>query len=156
LFGGHRCHGCTGTACTGSSCHGCRGGLFHRNRCHGCHGAVVCSGAVGCCGGVVVPGGPGGGPEKIKDMPKEKKVSAPATILVRLPAGATLRVDGTATSQTSEQRTLVTPALSTSETFVYTLEAELNGQVQTQDILVRGGQTTQAQFNFTTGAVAAR
>src|SRR5207237_1205621 len=145
----------------------CRGGLFGGgHRCHGrCHGGAVCSGCygsvgVGCCGGVggpVMGPGPGGPPpEKIKDMPKEKKVSAPANIQVRLPAGAILRVDGNPTSSTSELRTLLTPALCVNDMFVYILEAEMNGQVQTQQIMVRGGQTTEAQFNFATEGVATR
>jgi uncharacterized protein (TIGR03000 family) len=143
------CHGAV--ACTGS-CHG--GGLFAKmrdRRCHGCTGAVACYGSAGCSGTIVVPGSPGMNPETPKTPPKviPKSVSvAPATIVVSLPAGATLTVDGTPTSSTAAQRVLLTPALDMGTTYVYTLQAQLNGQVQSQDIQVRAGETTQAEFSF--------
>ena len=149
LFRGHGCHGggyCNGGGCYGGGCYG--GG-------YGC-----CGGGYGCCGGggvIVTPMTPGGvAPEKIKDMPKEKKTSAPATIEVRLPAGATLLVDGAPTKSTSAVRTLITPALSVNDTFVYTLQAEMDGDVQTQTITVRGGQTTEVQFDMATQGVVSR
>ena len=153
FHGGGGCHG-GGWACNGGGCHGCRGGggLFHGGG--GCHG-----GGYGCCGGgvIVTPMTPGGvAPEKIKDLPKEKKTSAPATIEVRLPAGATLLVDGAPTKSTSAVRTLITPALSVNDTFVYTLQAEMDGDVQTQTITVRGGQTTEVQFDMATQGVVSR
>jgi uncharacterized protein (TIGR03000 family) len=147
---GHRAAGCTG------SCHG--GGLFSRmrSRCHGSsygctgYGAVGCTGGAGCTGGVIVaPHHPGAETPKVMPKEEKKKTSiAPATIVVSLPADATLTVDGAKTSSTSAQRTLVTPALDTDSTYVYTLQAQVNGQTQTQQIQVRGGQVTQAQFSF--------
>jgi uncharacterized protein (TIGR03000 family) len=153
---GHGCHGgvvaCTG--CTGS----CHGGLFsrHRSRCHGCHGCtgvVVCTGytgCTGCYGGVIVAPV---GPEVPKVMPKKVGSLAPATIVVSLPANATLTVDGTPTTSTSAQRTLVTPALEDG-TYVYTLRAQFEGQTQTQDVQVRAGQISQAQFSFPQAVVS--
>jgi uncharacterized protein (TIGR03000 family) len=86
-------------------------------------------------------------------LPKKKEtVSAPATIVVSLPNDARLTVDGNATSSTSERRTLVTPVLQMGQDYVYTLSAEFvsNGQTltQTQQVTVRGGQTSTVQFNF--------
>ena len=156
----HGCHSSCHSSCS-SACHGCHGGgLFSRlrNRCHGCNGchAAVCSG----CNGSAAPA------EKVKVMPKEKgkneEVSnaAPATIVVTLPADARLIVDGNATRSTAERRTFVTPALENGESYVYTLRAEfvVDGQtaVQTQDVTVRGGQTTQVSFNFASQGVASR
>jgi len=98
-------------------------------------------------------------------MPKEKgkqeEVSiAPATIVVSLPADARLTVDGNATRSTSDRRTFVTPALESGETYMYTLRAEVvvDGQasVQTQEVAVRAGQTTDVTFNFTSQGVASR
>ena len=176
LFAGHRsrCHGGGGYACNG----GCRGGWFGGGGCHGCrggygygctggygygccggygYGGAGYGGCAGCCGGVIITPGTGTPPvEKIKQMPKEKKVSAPATILVFLPASAKLRVDGNPTTSVSAQRTLITPALDLDSSFTYTLQAELDGQMQTQQIVVRGGQTTEARFTFEAQGVANR
>jgi uncharacterized protein (TIGR03000 family) len=153
----HRCHGtyacsgsaCHGTyACSGSACTGsCHGGLFSRlkSRCHGCTGTYACTGSA-CTGGTpVVPMTPETPKTPPKVVPKSVSV-APATIIVSIPAGATLTVDGTPTTSTSAQRVLVTPALDMGSTYVYTLVARINGQVQTQDIQVRAGETTQVNF----------
>lgn len=101
-------------------------------------------------------------------MPKEEKkksneeasTNAPATIVVTLPAEAKLMVDGNATRSTSDRRTFTTPALEAGETFVYSLRAEIvvNGEVavQTQDVTVRSGETTQVSFTFASQGVASR
>lgn len=164
LFSGHGCHGCNGgcngchavSTCNGG-CHGCHGGLFHRHR---CCGEVVCA----CSGAVVAPEG---GPEKVgpgekKAMPKKgtEEVSTPATVVVNLPADATLTVDGNATRSASERRVFVSPPLATGSSYVYTLRADItrDGQVstQTQNVTVRGGQTTNVSFNFASQGVASR
>ena len=78
------CH----SACSG--CHGSRGGLFHRRNCHGsescyCSGTVV----VPACSGCTAPAPVKPMPEPIKEAPKQKTaISAPATIVVSLPAEA--------------------------------------------------------------------
>jgi len=128
--GGHGCHGCSGSVCSGYGCSGYSG--------YGCSG-------YGCGGTIVVPGTMT--PPKVVTPPKEE-VSAPATIVVTLPADAKLTVDGAPTTSTSGQRTLITPALSVGMTYVYTLQAEVNGKVQSQQVQVRGGQISQAQFSF--------
>jgi uncharacterized protein (TIGR03000 family) len=187
-FGRHRCHGCAAecsgpvvVGCTApvgcsapvdcsSSCHA-RHGLFSRlgHRKHRCHGDAVCSAPVACCGGAVIVAPPGPGPAP-KAMPGEpipppapKKTTrsfAPATILVSLPTGARLSVDGTPTSSTAEYRSLVTPALEVGATYVYTLRAEMvdNGQTvtQTRIVNVRGGTTSAVHFNFSSQNVASR
>jgi uncharacterized protein (TIGR03000 family) len=94
--------------------------------------------------------------------PKKGSVSlyVPATIVVSLPAGANLIVDGTPTTSTSERRTFITPELETGVTYVYNMRAELvrDGQtvVQTQEVNVRGGETSTVQFQFSNQGVASR
>jgi uncharacterized protein (TIGR03000 family) len=180
LFGnrGHGCsasHGCT-TTVVAHSCarsHGCSASCHSRHsrrgchsRGHGCSVSYGCTTSVGCTGGVIVV------PEK-KKMPKtgepipppkdEKKktpISAPATIVVSLPADARLTVDGAPTNSGSDRRTLFTPELEFGATYVYTMRAEVirdgRTQVQTQDVTVRGGETSAVQFQFSNQAVASR
>jgi uncharacterized protein (TIGR03000 family) len=161
-----RGHGCSSSChgglfsrlhnrCNGGGCHGCNGG--------GCHG---CAGSAGCaCSGTVVPGG--ATPEKVKVMPKEERKkneeasnNSAATIVVSLPADARLTVDGNATRSTSDRRTFVTPALESGMTYVYTLRAEVvvDGQtsVQTQDVTVKSGETSNVTFTFVPQGVASR
>jgi len=155
LFGGRACHG---------------GGLFagHRNACHGCSGYTGCCGTVivapACCGGIVVPVKPG---EKL-DMPKEKKgkedeVSAPATIVLSVPADAQVSIDGVLTTSTSATRTFVTPELDPAKAFVYTLSAQIvrGGQTLTvsEKVSVQAGEETRINFGteqFTTLTVAGK
>jgi uncharacterized protein (TIGR03000 family) len=177
------CHG-GHAVINGGGCHGGHGVVINGGGCHGGHGVVIDGGA-GCTGGGVIvnpvphhgpvgpgtPVGPGPGVEQPKVMPKvEPKTTnpnpkqvqnvAPATIIVSLPAEAKLTVDGNPTTSTSARRTLITPALETANSYVYTLRAELvrDGQTlsETQQITVRGGQTTEVPFNFTSQGVASR
>jgi uncharacterized protein (TIGR03000 family) len=154
LFG-NRCHGCT-------SSHGCHGGgLFSRRGCHGCSASYGCS--HGCSSGctIVVPEKKVM-PKKGEDIPPPKKtsLSAPATIVVSLPADARLTVDGAPTNSTSDRRTLVTPELEFGATYVYTMRAEIvrDGRTlaETQDVTVRGGETSAIQFQFSNQTVASR
>jgi len=182
LFSRHgRCNGCNGggchavshgcsSSCNGgghgchrSSCNGCHGGgLFsrHRNRCHGCnggcnggcHGGAVCAGSACTGGGVII--------EEKKAMPKEKKgqeeVSAPATIVVTLPADAELTFDGNATTSTSTRRVFTTPAIETGADYTYTLRARVGEATQSRNVTVRGGATTNVSFTFEAQGVASR
>ena len=168
------CHGCSvcsySTGCSYSSCHGGHG-LFNRGHgCSSCHharrGHHRCSGCYsscysGCYGGVCSGGVYPVLPAPTKEMPKKSSATnAPATIVVSLPADARLVVDGSATSSTSENRTLVTPALEFGSTYVYTMQASIvrDGQTvtQTQEVTVRGGEVFNINFSFPTQAVASR
>jgi uncharacterized protein (TIGR03000 family) len=174
--GGYYSGGCYGSGY--GSGYGCTGGsVIYGGGCSGGYGS-----GYGCTGGVIYgqpsygqPYGQPGGygtpvqPEQPKVMPKvepktggTKKVeaSAPATIVVSLPAGARLTVDGVPTRSTAAVRTLVTPALETGASYVYTLRAEV-GQgnetvAQTRQVNVRAGETTQVPFTFTSTGVASR
>jgi uncharacterized protein (TIGR03000 family) len=94
-------------------------------------------------------------------MPTTPKTSlpTPATIVVNLPADARLTVDGNSTTSTSDRRVLVTPALAQGE-YVYVLTAEVvrNGQtiVETQNVTVLPGQTTEVPFTFNSESVVSR
>lgn len=98
--------------------------------------------------------------EKI-DLPKKTgSLDIPATIIVSLPADARLTVDGASTSSTSDRRILVTPVLENGSTYVYTMQAEVvrdgRTMTQTQQVTVRGGETSSVQFNFASEGVASR
>jgi uncharacterized protein (TIGR03000 family) len=86
-------------------------------------------------------------------------VAAPANLVVNMPAGAKLTIDGYITSQTSSTRYLVTPDLPAGKEFTYTLVAEAmqDGQLvqQRQTVTVRAGQTTPVTFTFGTTATSA-
>lgn len=172
LFGNrcsHSCsssHGCTTTvvaSCSHSCSHSCRGGgLFARLRDRRCHGCSVSHGCTSGCTTVVVPEKKAM-PKTPEAVPAPKKTTlsaVPATIIVSLPADARLIVDGAPTNSTSDRRTLVTPALEVGSTFVYTMQAEVvrDGRTvaQTQEVTVRGGETSTVRFQFSTQTVASR
>jgi uncharacterized protein (TIGR03000 family) len=78
--------------------------------------------------------------------------SAAATIVVRLPADATLTVDDAATRSTGSLRTFVSPPLDSGKEYSYTLRAEemRDGKkaVRKRDVKVRAGQTSEVNFDF--------
>jgi uncharacterized protein (TIGR03000 family) len=162
-------------------CHSCHGGMFRGHGGHGCHGGCyggcygggysACYGG-GCYGGGCYGGGCYGGtvvPSGVKPMvepigpgkpAKDEPVAAPANIVVTLPAGAKLTIDGYVSTQTSATRVLVTPVLQPNQEFVYTLVAETteNGQPVrlSQQVMVRAGATTPVSFTFGKGVTASR
>jgi uncharacterized protein (TIGR03000 family) len=88
-------------------------------------------------------------------VPSPKKgvmLPTPGTIVVTLPEGARLTVDGYVTQQTSAQRRLVTPAIAPGQEFTYNLVAETtqNGETvsQARSVTVRGGQQSAVNFTF--------
>jgi len=119
-----------------------------------------------CSGGKVImeekkklPGGEKKG-EELKKPKGGVQAAVPATIIVSLPTDARLTVDGAPTNSVAERRTLVTPELEVGSTYVYTLRAEIvrDGriEVQTQDVNVRGGETSTVAFQFSNQGVASR
>jgi uncharacterized protein (TIGR03000 family) len=167
---GHRHGGCCGCQGYVESC-GCGGGGHrhhhrHHGGCCGCQGYVQQS--CGCCG-VPVCGCQGGQPmpgpagEQIKPMPAPKKttaIAAPATIVVELPADASLKVDGAATTSTSNLRVLVSPELTYGKDYQYTLTAQVvrNGapvQVE-KNVLVHAGEESHVRLDVPVASVAQR
>ncbi len=62
-------------------------------------------------------------PDGKKPTPAKKTGPQPAKIFVRIPAAATLTIDGNATAQTGDRRTVLTPPLAPGRPFRYTLKA---------------------------------
>jgi uncharacterized protein (TIGR03000 family) len=178
-YGGYSC--CGGYV---DYCGCCGGGRHHR---HGCCGGYSCCGGYyysgysccGCCGGVIYTGGttvitePGKpGPEPIKKPDSDKKPEvapppkpeatgpAPATIIVSLPADATLSIDDAATTSTSSLRVFTSPVLPLGRDFHYTLKAELtrDGKAVTlsKDVTVRAGEESRVNLNEGAASVASR
>jgi uncharacterized protein (TIGR03000 family) len=87
--------------------------------------------------------------------------TAPATVVVTVPADAKLIVDGHATSLSDEVRTFTTPELKVGEEYVYTFEAtvERDGQIliATEEVAVRAGEATKVTLSpKATAQVAAK
>jgi uncharacterized protein (TIGR03000 family) len=102
-------------------------------------------------------------PEPIKALPKptsEVRFSAPATIVVTLPAEAKLMVDGAATTSTDSVRVFTSPALELNKTFYYTLNGEMvrDGQVlkTSQQVAVHAGEETRVELQFPIAVLAQR
>jgi uncharacterized protein (TIGR03000 family) len=152
-------------------CHGCSGGSGYSC----CGAAVSCGGGYGCagsgsCGGVAPAPAPMPAkppvkkPEPVKKPPEEKEETlaptAPATILVSLPADAKLFVDDAATTSTTASRTFVTPALENGKTYGYTLKAEVvrDGKVVStaKQIEVRAGATSTVTLELPAETVASK
>jgi uncharacterized protein (TIGR03000 family) len=167
------CHGCSG--CYGDcygGCYGCSGYYGgYRYGCCGCYG-----------GGYYPQGGMSGGrrsgyynpeeelqkPGSDKDRPKPKpegegdressktpdqrQLAAPATIIVSLPAEATLTIDDTPTRSRSNTRVFVTPPLEPGKVFHYTLKAETRRDGRTlntsERIAVQASKETRVTLAF--------
>ncbi len=152
LFGGGRlrggCHGGRGNGCGGYSCNGGSGYGCSGYSCgggNGCCGYVAAS-ACGCCGTMAGTGYAQGGMVMVA-----APASAPATVIVNLPADAKLTFDGTATTSTTASRRFTTPALPTGNDMSYTLTAEIVREGKTlkatQVVSVRAGQTTDVNLS---------
>jgi uncharacterized protein (TIGR03000 family) len=121
--------GCYGGGCYGGGCYGGRGGWGG-----GCTG---CAGVYGYPGGIrVMPGAETKPP--LKEKPKEEKpkkeedVAAPAKLIINLPAGSRLLIDGVPTEvRDGTTRTFETPELQPGQDYTYRLTA----------LVPRGGRT---------------
>jgi len=87
-------------------------------------------------------------------------ISAAATLIVSLPANATLTIDDQPTSSTSSRRVFVSPPLETGRDYSYMLRAEAtreDGQtVRTeQRVTVRAGQETNITLQLPAASVTA-
>jgi uncharacterized protein (TIGR03000 family) len=155
---GHRHGGCCGAAVESCGCHGGRHRHERHHRHHGDCCGYVAPVACGCCGAPAAA--PGHEPLKTMPTPKTTQAAAPATIVVELPADATLKVDGAATSSTSGVRVLVSPELTIGKDFHYTLTAVAmrDGkpvQVE-QTVVVRAGEESRVSLNLPVASVAQR
>jgi uncharacterized protein (TIGR03000 family) len=165
---GHKHHG--GGGCCG--CYGYEAGCCGMSSC-GCCGAVA---SCGCCGygggyggGYAAPMGGGGAmpmpaPEQQKKTttpppPPTAALAAPATIVVSLPADATLSFEGVPTRSTAAVRQFTTPALEIGQAYHYTLTAQVvrDGKpvTATEEVTVRAGETTRVELSPAAPAAAA-
>jgi len=183
------CSGCSGSCggcyggyggCHGGGYGGCYGGGYGGGYggCYGgggyggmsCHGGGYGGGYGGCYGGggyggMSCSGGQSVAPVMSSVVPQGlpsgvANGSAPATIVVSLPAGATLTIDDTPTSSTSASRVFQTPPLERGYEYYYQLKAEAmrDGQkVQvTNRITVRAGEATSVRLEFPVANVASK
>jgi uncharacterized protein (TIGR03000 family) len=94
-------------------------------------------------------------PKKDKE---EVRLPAPATIIVSLPAEATLKVDDYLTTSTSATRMFVSPNLNPGQEYSYTLTGEIvrDGKpvVASKRINVRAGEETRVSLEFASISVA--
>jgi uncharacterized protein (TIGR03000 family) len=83
-----------------------------------------------------------------------------ATIVVHVPADATVTIDDEATTSTSSRRVFVTPALETGKEYHYTLTAQVvrDGKTQTvtERVTVRPGEVSRVELTETPAGVAAQ
>jgi len=159
--GSKGCHGCTGGSCHGCYGGGCTGYTAACGCCGGYAGGGYAGGCYGGYGGYAAPMGAPMGGTAPQAMPKpstttpggtaptkppEVRANVPATIVVSLPEGAKLSVDGVATKSTTAVRTFATPALPAGQSYYYTLTAEVVREGQTltatEQVTVRAGETS--------------
>lgn len=75
-----------------------------------------------------------------------------ATIIVHVPANASLSIDGQQTQQRSDYRVFTSPPLQSGKTYTYTLRAEMNrdGRLvhEEQKVDVQAGRSSEVRFNL--------
>jgi uncharacterized protein (TIGR03000 family) len=94
--------------------------------------------------------------EPKKEEPKKEKERlrddhpAPATVVLSVPARATVTVEGHVLQSAGSERTFHTPALVPGELYVYTVRATLvlggREEVETRHVVVTAGETSRASF----------
>jgi uncharacterized protein (TIGR03000 family) len=105
---------------------------------------------------------PDGGkkPEQLGNPKPGEEVSAPATLVVLLPADARLLVDGVVTVSQSERRVFVSPALPPDQQFHYVLKAEVmrDGKpVSVEErVAVSAGKVSEVRLNLPAAGIAQR
>jgi uncharacterized protein (TIGR03000 family) len=91
---------------------------------------------------------------------EEVRIAAPATIVVSLPADASLRIDDYTTASKSATRVFVSPTLDAGKEYYYTLTGEIlrDGKpaVATKQISLRAGEETRVILEFPAAAVASK
>jgi uncharacterized protein (TIGR03000 family) len=176
--GGRRSGGCSGGSCGGGYSGGSCAGGYCGGGCAGgsCGGGVAMGGCVGgSCGGTVVAGLSGSGtvvaglsggcPGGVCQISPAVSGTAtvalsqqPAQLVVNLPVGATLTIDGYVSKSTAAERLFTTPALEVGKTFTYSLKAtvERDGKPETvtRQVAVRGGEQTHVALDFNTTVAA--
>lgn len=168
-YGG--CHGCHGYGygygygCCGGYGYGCCGG-YGWGCCGGYYGGTYGS-CSGCCGGTygspysmmpIVPGAPAAAAPapapapapKPGDKPAPAPDGAAAKLQIEVPEDTRIFVDDRAITVAAGQRTFNTPSLDRNTAYYYIVRAEtvIDGkpQVETKQVVVRAGQTSEVAF----------
>ena len=132
---------CATTCCANNCCTTGRSGLFRRRSASCCNTCCAYEPAVASGTYTAFYSG---------------AASDSATLIVTLPAEASLTIDGAPTQSTGNRRVLVSPSLPQGKEFTYELKARImkNGkeEVKTQSVKVKAGQETPVTFNFDEGA----
>ncbi|MGH9677563.1 MAG: TIGR03000 domain-containing protein, partial [Candidatus Acidiferrum sp.] len=143
----------------------CNGGCYGSGygSCTGGYGSCYGGGYGSCTGGTIVPATPVTPPMKKDEKKIEKKTmapTAPATIIVTLPAEAKLTIDDAVTTSTSTRRVFISPELPVGREFHYTLKAEYvkDGKaiVLSKEATVRAGEETTISMDANQTSVASR
>ncbi len=153
--------------------HGCCGGTVVASCSGGCYGSYSggCSGSYGCGGGIYVapPKEPLKMPKPGDKKPEDKKPedikkpigaqTAPAKLVVSLPADATLTIDDYTSPARSETHIVMSNPLGADQTRTYVLKATAlrDGKMQTteEQVTVSGGEEKNVTLTLPT-KVAAR
>lgn len=91
--------------------------------------------------------------KKADDLKKPAAQSAPARVIVELPADSKLFVDGVATETTGSRRVFNTPDLSQGVSFYYDLKVvNADNTVRSTKLVVRAGEEATARFDSTSTA----
>lgn len=151
------CYGCCG-CCGGCwGCYGCGGGWgCYGCGCYGCYG---CGGGWGCygCGGVVVapvavaaPAAATTTTTTTTRREETRATSAPATVVVQVPADADLFVDNQRSQLSTTTRKFVSPALEPGQDYYYDLRVEAlrDGRVvrDSKRVTIRAGSVARVDF----------
>src|SRR5947209_7965359 len=82
---------------------------------------------------------------------EEEKITAPATLIVSLPAGARLLIDDQPTASNTSQRVFVTPPLQRGHDYVYNLKATVQRgdrpATMTRTVTVRAGESVRVNLD---------
>src|SRR5262249_43377877 len=101
--------------------------------------------------GAAPAGPPKGQEEKLPPPDKKTATSAPAKLLVELPAEGKLFVDGQRIRTTSERQEFNTPALEKGSTYYYEMRVESGrdgkSMSESKRILVKAGEQVRATFS---------
>jgi uncharacterized protein (TIGR03000 family) len=92
--------------------------------------------------------------------PDEVRGAAPATLVVTLPAGATLKVDDFVSQSAEPTRRFVSPPLERGKDYHYTLTAEMKRDDKpitvNKPVTVRAGETTRVSLVFSEASAASK
>jgi uncharacterized protein (TIGR03000 family) len=129
-----------------SACHrGCRGGRRHHHGCGTCGGCVSHCDSCGGCGGCCAYAGDGPAMALAEESP------AYARVILTLPEGATLTVNGQRVEAAAGTQVFVTPDLEPGQDYYYTIRANVVQDGRTvaisRQVTVRAGQQSEVNLD---------